>query len=162
MEVLDGEYQWDRRKLTFFYIASQRIDFRDLVRDLFKIYKTRIWMCAVNPEAVTQHAPGTKGPVPAQVRAKSPKGLDATAAAYNYSQMHALQQSHQQAFQQHYGVYAPQGMSPGYMLQDPYSGYSHAQVQMPSGPPATMHFGEHSATMYRQSNTTRQPASQGQ
>ncbi|ORY80888.1 PSP1 C-terminal conserved region-domain-containing protein, partial [Protomyces lactucae-debilis] len=49
MEVLDGEYQWDRRKLTFYYIASQRIDFRDLVRDLFKIYKTRIWMCAVNP-----------------------------------------------------------------------------------------------------------------
>lgn len=52
MEVLDGEYQWDRRKLTFYYYASQRIDFRELVRDLFKIYKTRIWMCASNPTSV--------------------------------------------------------------------------------------------------------------
>jgi len=49
MEVVDAEYQWDRRKLTFYFIAERRIDFRELVRDLFKIYKTRIWMCAVNP-----------------------------------------------------------------------------------------------------------------
>jgi len=48
MQVRDAEYQWDRRKLTFFYTASHRIDFRDLVRDLFRLYKTRIWMCAVN------------------------------------------------------------------------------------------------------------------
>ncbi|KAG5460446.1 MAG: PSP1 C-terminal conserved region-domain-containing protein [Olpidium bornovanus] len=51
MEVVDAEYQWDRRKLTFYFIAERRIDFRELVRDLFKIYKTRIWMCAVNPNA---------------------------------------------------------------------------------------------------------------
>ncbi|KAI9229393.1 MAG: PSP1 C-terminal conserved region-domain-containing protein, partial [Piptocephalis tieghemiana] len=49
MEVVDAEYQWDRRKLTFYFVADRRIDFRELVRDLFKIYKTRIWMCAVNP-----------------------------------------------------------------------------------------------------------------
>lgn len=48
MEVVDAEYQWDRRKLTFYFVADRRIDFRELVRDLFKIYKTRIWMCAVN------------------------------------------------------------------------------------------------------------------
>ncbi|KAK9241130.1 PSP1 C-terminal conserved region-domain-containing protein [Lipomyces kononenkoae] len=47
MHVLDSEYQWDRRKLTFFYSAPRRIDFRELVRDLFRVYKTRIWMCAV-------------------------------------------------------------------------------------------------------------------
>jgi len=46
MEVVDAEYQWDRRKLTFYFVSEQRIDFRDLVKDLFKIYKTRIWMCA--------------------------------------------------------------------------------------------------------------------
>ncbi|KAF9272204.1 hypothetical protein BGZ68_002610 [Mortierella alpina] len=45
MEVVDAEYQWDRRKLTFYFVAERRIDFRELVRDLFKIYKTRIWMC---------------------------------------------------------------------------------------------------------------------
>ncbi|KAJ2960522.1 hypothetical protein NQZ79_g4106 [Umbelopsis isabellina] len=44
MEVVDAEYQWDRRKLTFYFVADRRIDFRELVRDLFKIYKTRIWI----------------------------------------------------------------------------------------------------------------------
>jgi hypothetical protein len=34
----------DRRKLTFYFNAEKRIDFRELVRELFKIYKTRIWM----------------------------------------------------------------------------------------------------------------------
>ncbi|KAG2189397.1 hypothetical protein INT44_004539 [Umbelopsis vinacea] len=47
MEVVDAEYQWDRRKLTFYFNSDRRIDFRELVRELFKIYKTRIWMCAV-------------------------------------------------------------------------------------------------------------------
>ncbi|KAI9365461.1 PSP1 C-terminal conserved region-domain-containing protein [Zopfochytrium polystomum] len=47
MEVVDAEFQWDRRKLTFYFVADRRIDFRELVRDLFKLYKTRIWMCAV-------------------------------------------------------------------------------------------------------------------
>jgi hypothetical protein len=49
MEVVDAEYQWDRRKLTFYFVSDKRIDFRELVRELFKIYKTRIWMCAVQP-----------------------------------------------------------------------------------------------------------------
>ncbi|KAI7904084.1 PSP1 C-terminal conserved region-domain-containing protein [Cokeromyces recurvatus] len=49
MEVVDAEYQWDRRKLTFYFEAENRIDFRELVRELFKIYKTRIWMCVVTP-----------------------------------------------------------------------------------------------------------------
>ncbi|KAI8820241.1 PSP1 C-terminal conserved region-domain-containing protein [Fimicolochytrium jonesii] len=44
MEVVDAEYQWDRRKLTFYFVADRRIDFRELVRELFKLYKTRIWM----------------------------------------------------------------------------------------------------------------------
>ncbi|CAO3592426.1 unnamed protein product [Absidia cylindrospora] len=48
MDIVDAEYQWDRRKLTFYFIAERRVDFRELVRDLFKIYKTRIWMCSVN------------------------------------------------------------------------------------------------------------------
>mmetsp|Transcript_27323 Transcript_27323/g.59819 ORF Transcript_27323/g.59819 Transcript_27323/m.59819 type:complete len:958 (+) Transcript_27323:3-2876(+) len=44
MQVVDAEYQFDRHKLTFFFQADCRIDFRELVRDLFSIYKTRIWM----------------------------------------------------------------------------------------------------------------------
>jgi hypothetical protein len=44
MSVVDAEYQFDRNKLTFFFQAEGRIDFRELVRDLFSMYKTRIWM----------------------------------------------------------------------------------------------------------------------
>ncbi|KAI6020923.1 PSP1 C-terminal conserved region-domain-containing protein [Pisolithus microcarpus] len=47
MEVIDAEYQWDRRKLTFYFIADKRIDFRELVRELFRLYKTRIWMASL-------------------------------------------------------------------------------------------------------------------
>jgi hypothetical protein len=48
MEIVDAEFQWDRKKLTFYFVSDRRIDFRELVRELFKIYKTRIWMCAVS------------------------------------------------------------------------------------------------------------------
>ncbi|OQR95182.1 hypothetical protein ACHHYP_00242 [Achlya hypogyna] len=44
MVVIDAEYQFDRHKLTFFFEADRRIDFRELVRDLFGLYKTRIWL----------------------------------------------------------------------------------------------------------------------
>ncbi|GKY93313.1 hypothetical protein MPSEU_000298900 [Mayamaea pseudoterrestris] len=44
MHVIDAEYQFDRHKLTFFFEAEGRVDFRELVRDLFSMYKTRIWM----------------------------------------------------------------------------------------------------------------------
>ncbi|EGV66663.1 hypothetical protein PSN45_002722 [Yamadazyma tenuis] len=47
MQLIDAEYQFDRNKLIFYYATNRRIDFRDLVRELFRIYKTRIWMCAV-------------------------------------------------------------------------------------------------------------------
>ena len=39
MHVIDAEYQFDRHKLTFFFEADRRIDFRELVRDLFSVYK---------------------------------------------------------------------------------------------------------------------------
>lgn len=57
MSLVDAEYQFDRKKLIFYYSTSKRIDFRDLVRELFRIYKTRIWMCAVigHPYAKADH-----------------------------------------------------------------------------------------------------------
>lgn len=54
MSIVDAEYQFDRKKLIFYYKANHRIDFRDLVRDLFRIYKTRIWMCAVNSNKIIE------------------------------------------------------------------------------------------------------------
>ncbi|KAL8694402.1 MAG: hypothetical protein Q9218_000968 [Villophora microphyllina] len=49
MEILDAEFQVDWKKLTFYYFADAYINFNPLVTDLFKIYKTRIWMSAINP-----------------------------------------------------------------------------------------------------------------
>jgi len=54
MEVVDAEYQWDRRKLTFYFIAEKRIDFRELVRELFRLYKTRIWMASLSQAAPSE------------------------------------------------------------------------------------------------------------
>ena len=39
----------DWKKLTFYYYAEAYVNFNSLVTDLFKIYKTRIWMSAINP-----------------------------------------------------------------------------------------------------------------
>jgi hypothetical protein len=44
MAIVDASYQFDRHKLTFYFEADHRIDFRELVSDLFALYKTRIWM----------------------------------------------------------------------------------------------------------------------
>jgi len=48
MTVLDCEYQFDLNKITFFYKSDERIDFRELVKDLYKVFKTRIWMCSID------------------------------------------------------------------------------------------------------------------
>jgi cell fate regulator YaaT (PSP1 superfamily) len=42
MKLVDVEYQLDASKITFFFTADERVDFRDLVKDLAGIYKTRI------------------------------------------------------------------------------------------------------------------------
>jgi len=42
MKVSDTEWQWDRRKLTIYFTAEQRVDFRALVRDLAGVFRTRI------------------------------------------------------------------------------------------------------------------------
>eukprot|EP00759_Apiculatamorpha_spiralis_P025254 PhF_6_TR28291/c0_g1_i1/m.41896 len=44
MTIVDAEYQFDRKKLTFYYEAQQRLDFRELVRDLYRTFRARIWM----------------------------------------------------------------------------------------------------------------------
>jgi cell fate regulator YaaT (PSP1 superfamily) len=44
MKLLKAEYSLDRQKLTFYYTADGRIDFRQLVKDLARVFKTRIEM----------------------------------------------------------------------------------------------------------------------
>jgi len=47
MQLISCEYQWDYNKLTFFYSSDEKVDFRKLVKELYKEYKVRIWMCSI-------------------------------------------------------------------------------------------------------------------
>lgn len=42
MKLIDSEYTFDRNKLLFYFTADGRIDFRNLVKDLAAIFRTRI------------------------------------------------------------------------------------------------------------------------
>jgi cell fate regulator YaaT (PSP1 superfamily) len=42
MKVTETEWQWDRNKLTLYFTAERRVDFRELVRDLARTFRTRI------------------------------------------------------------------------------------------------------------------------
>ncbi|TGZ79788.1 hypothetical protein EX30DRAFT_350007 [Ascodesmis nigricans] len=64
MEILDAEFQMDWKKLTFYYFADSYINFNSLVTDLFKVYKTRIWMSAMNPASFAHPTAGPAPPLP--------------------------------------------------------------------------------------------------
>ncbi len=42
MRITEAEWQFDKHRLTIYFLAPQRVDFRELVKDLAKQYKTRI------------------------------------------------------------------------------------------------------------------------
>jgi cell fate regulator YaaT (PSP1 superfamily) len=42
MKVTEAEWQWDRNKLTLYFTAERRVDFRQLVRELARTFRTRI------------------------------------------------------------------------------------------------------------------------
>src|SRR5579862_3704896 len=52
----------DWKKLTFYYFADSYINFNSLVTDLFKVYKTRIWMSALNPASYANSSIGMQPP----------------------------------------------------------------------------------------------------
>ena len=53
MKVSDTEWQFDRKKLTIFFTAEKRVDFRQLVRQLEGMFGTRVqmWHIGVRDEA---------------------------------------------------------------------------------------------------------------
>ncbi|PVH94300.1 hypothetical protein DM02DRAFT_196312 [Periconia macrospinosa] len=67
MEILDAEFQADNHKITFFYYAEHYVNFNPLVADLFKHYKIRIWMSAVNPASVVNPAGLMQVPPPSAI-----------------------------------------------------------------------------------------------
>ncbi len=42
MKLIDAEYTFDNNKILFYFTADGRIDFRELVKDLASVFKTRI------------------------------------------------------------------------------------------------------------------------
>jgi cell fate regulator YaaT (PSP1 superfamily) len=63
MQLVDSEYTLDRGKLLFYFTADGRVDFRELVRDLAAIFKTRIELrqIGVRDEAKMQGGLGPCG-----------------------------------------------------------------------------------------------------
>ncbi len=49
MKLLSAEYNLDGSRLLFFFGAEERVDFRDLVRELTKHFKTRVELRQVGP-----------------------------------------------------------------------------------------------------------------
>ena len=42
MKVSEAEWQWDRNRLIVYFTAEKRVDFRELVRDMAREFRTRI------------------------------------------------------------------------------------------------------------------------
>ena len=42
MKITEAEWQFDRKKLIIYFTADRRVDFRALVRDLARVFRTRI------------------------------------------------------------------------------------------------------------------------
>ena len=49
MKLVDVEYQFDRNRITFYFTADGRVDFRQLVRELASEYRTRIELRQIGP-----------------------------------------------------------------------------------------------------------------
>lgn len=89
----------DWKKLTFYYFADAYINFNALVTDLFKVYKTRIWMSAINPASFASPSLGLQAP-------QAPSGIGPGAVGGNRTTQteRRPQPAEQQQQQQSYGV----------------------------------------------------------
>lgn len=58
MKLVDVEYQLDVSRITFYYTADHRIDFRELVKDLAHVYHTRIEMRQIGVRDETKRIGG--------------------------------------------------------------------------------------------------------
>lgn len=56
INIIDSEYQFDRKKLIIYHDSKHRVDFREFVKDLFGVFKTRIWMQQID---ITQNRRAT-------------------------------------------------------------------------------------------------------
>ncbi|TPP47168.1 PSP1 C-terminal conserved region family protein [Leishmania donovani] len=79
MEVLDCEYQYDGTKISFFFDSAEVIDFRELNKELFRVFNARIWMQNTNT-AVRNEAP--RNVVPSRRAHRLRFGFQGTSSAH--------------------------------------------------------------------------------
>lgn len=58
MKLVDCEYQFDGNKITFYFTADKRVDFRGLVKDLAAEYRTRIELRQIGVRDEAKHLGG--------------------------------------------------------------------------------------------------------
>jgi cell fate regulator YaaT (PSP1 superfamily) len=58
MKLVDVEMQFDGSKITFYFTSAQRVDFRDLVKDLASAYRTRIELRQIGVRDETKRRSG--------------------------------------------------------------------------------------------------------
>ncbi len=58
MKLLSAEYCLDRSKITFYFTSEGRVDFRQLVRDLARVFRTRIEMRQIGVRDATKMVGG--------------------------------------------------------------------------------------------------------
>jgi cell fate regulator YaaT (PSP1 superfamily) len=58
MHLVDAEWQFDHHRITFFFTAEGRVDFRELVRDLAAIFHTRIELRQISIRDVAKRIGG--------------------------------------------------------------------------------------------------------
>ncbi|MFW5701703.1 MAG: PSP1 domain-containing protein [Bacteroidota bacterium] len=54
MKVTEAEWQFDRQRLTIYFTAPQRVDFRELVKELARTFKTRIELRQISTREETK------------------------------------------------------------------------------------------------------------
>ncbi len=54
MKITEAEWQYDRQRLTIFFTAAQRIDFRELVKELARTFRTRIELRQISSREETK------------------------------------------------------------------------------------------------------------
>ncbi len=62
MKLVDVEYTFDHNKIIFYFTADGRVDFRELVKDLARVFKTRIELRQIGVRDEAKHLGGL-GPV---------------------------------------------------------------------------------------------------
>lgn len=82
INIVDSEYQFDRKKLIIYHDSKQRVDFREFVKDLYGVFKTRIWMQQYDLSNSRRYPSGVN---PGNGRMPTPRNSGAEAPQNDYN-----------------------------------------------------------------------------